>query len=177
MTKQVNMVHIVILAIVIAAILYFFFKEKKISLKPDGAEIDGGLSFATINTFGSTPDSTNFSLSEFHSKNGDKVPQAYYSNLSVLMEQLEVIRSHFDAPVTIISGYRSPEHNKSIGGASHSMHLVAKASDITVKGYTPKEVQSGIKYLMDNNLIIKGGLGIYNSFTHYDTGKYRSWKG
>ncbi len=38
-------------------------------------------------------------------------------------EILEPIRAHFDLPIRITSGYRSPEHNSDVGGVSHSQHV------------------------------------------------------
>ena len=94
------------------------------------------------------------------------------------MEQMEVIRAHFgNKPIKINSGYRSPAHNKKIGGASGSLHKSAKANDFTIKGVAPKDVQAGVKELMRTGKIEKGGLGYYNSFTHYDIGRDRSWRG
>jgi uncharacterized protein YcbK (DUF882 family) len=39
-------------------------------------------------------------------------------------------RPAFGAPVEIVSGYRSPEGNASIGGSPKSMHMVGRALDL-----------------------------------------------
>jgi len=44
-----------------------------------------------------------------------------YVNLCA--EILEPIREQFETPLTITSGYRSPDHNKEIGGAKGSQHM------------------------------------------------------
>ncbi|MCB7128532.1 MAG: hypothetical protein J3T61_03205 [Candidatus Brocadiales bacterium] len=36
---------------------------------------------------------------------------------------MEPIREHFGLPITITSGYRSPEHNKEVGGSKTSEHV------------------------------------------------------
>jgi uncharacterized protein YcbK (DUF882 family) len=36
---------------------------------------------------------------------------------------LEEIRTHFDRPIHILSGYRCPAHNKAVGGAPDSQHM------------------------------------------------------
>lgn len=47
---------------------------------------------------------------------------------------LEIVRVHFDRPIHISSGYRSPALNAAIGGASSSQHCLGEAADITVPG-------------------------------------------
>lgn len=122
-------------------------------------------------------ETTHFKLSEFHSHDGVEVPKKYRGNIQILMNQLEVIRSYFNAPISINSGYRSPAHNAAIGGVAGSMHTLGMAADIVVKGYTPKQVQAGIDELIKQKKIVNGGVGRYRSFTHYDIGKSRTWNG
>ena len=50
------------------------------------------------------------------------------------MEKLVAIRDKLNLPMTITSGYRSKEHNESIGGANNSPHLHGKAVDIACYG-------------------------------------------
>ncbi len=111
---------------------------------------------------------TNFSLKEFACKDGNGVPLELLSNVQVLAEQLEVLRSELNAPISITSGYRTPAYNKKIGGAKYSEHCLAKAADIKVKGYTPKQVAETIERLIAEKKILQGGLGVYASWTHYD---------
>jgi uncharacterized protein YcbK (DUF882 family) len=47
-----------------------------------------------------------------------------------LLARLEALRSIRGKPITIVSGYRCPPHNKAIGGASNSQHMYAAAADI-----------------------------------------------
>jgi len=129
--------------------------------------------------FRATPPATaNFKMAEFNSKDGIPVPPMYYGNVQKVMEQLEVLRSYLNSgAITVSSGYRSPEHNENVGGKSKSMHLKGKAVDFTVKGYTPIQVRAALRYLIENGRILDGGIGEYNTFTHYDIGSPRSWKG
>ncbi|EFB70384.1 hypothetical protein PROVRUST_08483, partial [Providencia rustigianii DSM 4541] len=41
-------------------------------------------------------------------------------------------------PVYVVSGRRCAKHNKAVGGAEHSQHLLGTAGDIKVKDVTPK---------------------------------------
>ena len=120
------------------------------------------------------PSSKHFKIEEFHCNDGTPVPEEFYDNVQELMDNLEVIREHFGYPIKINSGYRTPDYNKKIGGAAKSQHLTASAADIRMN-VTPSKVQEGIKELMEEGKIKKGGLGIYANFTHYDIGKHRSW--
>jgi len=66
-------------------------------------------------------------------------------NLEKLCETLEKIRELVGMPITISSGYRSPELNKVIGGAKDSAHTKGLAADITTKSLTPKALALLIK--------------------------------
>lgn len=110
-----------------------------------------------------------FTLSEMASKDGADVVLVH----PCLIALLEVIRARFDKPILINSGYRSPEHNKAIGGSSASRHMYGLAADIRLPGIDPAEVAS----FADNELGA-GGVGIYSSFTHVDIfGVDRRWSG
>jgi zinc D-Ala-D-Ala carboxypeptidase len=58
---------------------------------------------------------------------------------------LQPIRSHFDAPVIISSGYRSAELCIAIGSKPTSQHAEGKAADIEVVGIDNKELAQWIK--------------------------------
>ena len=58
----------------------------------------------------------NFSLWEFRCRDGTDVPDEYMDNVRELAENLQVLRDKIGKPITVISGYRSPEYNKKIGG-------------------------------------------------------------
>ena len=60
---------------------------------------------------------------------------------SLCVAVLEPIRAHF-GPVSIHSGWRSPEANAAAHGASHSQHLSGQAADLHVAGHTIEEVAS-----------------------------------
>ena len=118
----------------------------------------------------------NFYLPEFASKDGAFFPDNVKSNLATLAEQLQVIRNHFGKPVTITSGYRSPSHNERIGGAKNSYHTRGMAADIKIKDIAPYVVAKQIEMLIDAGKIKQGGIGIYDSWIHYDfRGKKIRW--
>lgn len=112
---------------------------------------------------------TNFSKSEFESKDGATMPLEVLQNIQVLAEQLQVIRDEIGKPISITSGWRSANHNARIGGAKHSYHVKGMAADIQVAGMHPMDVKKVILRLMNEGKILKGGLKAYKSWTHVDT--------
>lgn len=110
-----------------------------------------------------------FNLIEFACKDGTPVPQELYANVKELAKNLQVLRDHIKEPVYISgSGYRTPSHNKKVGGAKLSQHLQAKAADISVKSKTPKQLAIVIEKLIAEGKMKQGGIGIYPGFVHYD---------
>ena len=113
--------------------------------------------------------STNFKVKEFACHDGSD-PIFIDSELVTVLQK---IRTHFGKPVTITSAYRTPPHNSREGGTTYSQHLYGKAADIKITGVTPKKVADYAETLLD-----KGGIGIYNTFTHIDVRSVKSrWQG
>jgi len=111
----------------------------------------------------------NFSLSEFDCKDGTKVPTQFIPNVQKLANNLQVLRDYLGVPVRITgSGYRTPSHNKKVGGAKNSQHLPAKAADINADGFTPVQLAKVIEKLIAEGKMTEGGIGIYKGFVHYD---------
>lgn len=110
----------------------------------------------------------NFTLDGDLNKKKFELTDEVRENLFELATNLEVLRAHFNVPVTLTNAYRSPEHNAAVGGSKNSQHLLGKAADIKMKGISPDEVADAIDFLIDMGLMKEGGLGRYNTFTHYD---------
>ena len=120
----------------------------------------------------------NFKLSELEFS--DPVPAEKIANASELLQNLQIIRDHFQRPILIISGYRSPERNAAVGGADKSQHLEAKAADIKIAGVPTEEIYNRIDKLISQGKIKQGGLGKYikSGFVHYDVrGTKARWEG
>ena len=114
----------------------------------------------------------NFSLWEFKCRDGTNVPPECMDNVRVLVQNLQVLRDVVGKPIRVISGYRSKKYNTRIGGARRSQHMTAKAADIKISGMKPVEVKELITRLIKEGKMHKGGIGLYKTFTHYDT---RGW--
>lgn len=109
-----------------------------------------------------------FSVEEFNCKCGCVMPANVLANVKELAEELQVIRHIVESPMTINSAYRCTSHNKAVGGARRSQHLLGTASDLVVSGKSPSALHELISSLIDDEVIHEGGLGKYNTFTHYD---------
>ena len=110
----------------------------------------------------------NFTLAEFNSKDGAEMPAEVLENVIKLACNIQVIRDKIGCPLHINSAYRSPNHNKAIGGVKNSKHLLGKASDLTSRNHTPTQLYDVIESLIKEGKISEGGLGLYKSFVHYD---------
>ena len=62
---------------------------------------------------------------------------------------LEPVRNHFDKPITITSGYRSPELCKAIGSSVTSQHTKGESVDFEILGIANKEVSDWIVNHLD----------------------------
>jgi hypothetical protein len=95
--------------------------------------------------------SANFSLAELTKTNVrqfDNTPSMQViDNLQVLVDNvLQPLRNKF-GPVTVTSGYRSPDVNKAIGGSATSDHCFGFAADFEVAGVDNKELA---RWVADN---------------------------
>ncbi|KAF1086291.1 Zinc D-Ala-D-Ala carboxypeptidase precursor [Sporotomaculum syntrophicum] len=91
-----------------------------------------------------------------------------------LVHLLEQLREQLgNKPVVVSSAYRCAAHNRAVGGARQSQHLLGNAADIAVTGVAPREVAAAAEK------ISFAGVGRYAGFTHVDVrlgGKAR-WVG
>jgi len=129
---------------------------------------------------------TNFNISEFRCKDGTDVPKEFEANIKRLAENLQKIRDRFveeighDISINIVSGYRTEAHNKKVGGALKSNHLIGIAADITLKD---KRYLESLYLLISEMIGLKditaGGITFYKAknFIHYDIrGSKITWK-
>jgi len=116
----------------------------------------------------------NFSKSEFECKCGCSMPEPVFHNIQKLANQLQMVRNFVETPITLTNAYRCPEHNAAIGSKPTSQHILGKAADIKIKKKSPEQVQIIIEAMIDHGQILQGGLGLYNTFVHYDIRKTRA---
>lgn len=110
----------------------------------------------------------NFTRREFKSKDGAQMPEDVLCNIKELASNLQVLRDFLSEPIRINSAYRSPAHNKAIGGVKNSQHILGRAADIKVKDIETKDLYLIIESLIIDGKMKDGGLGLYDTFVHYD---------
>lgn len=88
------------------------------------------------------------------------VPQELLANgYALCAALLEPIRCHYDRPLIMHSGYRSPALNEAIGGSKFSQHKAFQAADMHVSGIPLEDVfqwvwhESGLRW---GQLILEG---------------------
>ena len=87
------------------------------------------------------------------------------------MDKLQTLRNQLGKPLIVRSGYRSPSHNKAVGGAKASKHMDGIAFDIAMSNHNPAafaEAARAVGFL---------GFGTYprSGFMHIDLGPARTW--
>ena len=90
--------------------------------------------------------SKNFTLEEFEVSatarmNGidNHVPQFAVPRLRTLCEKvLQPVRDHFGVPIIITSGYRCPDLNDAVKGATSSQHMKGEAADFKIRAQNIK---------------------------------------
>ncbi|MEN3793972.1 D-Ala-D-Ala carboxypeptidase family metallohydrolase [Fulvimarina sp. MAC3] len=89
-----------------------------------------------------------------------------------LVGMIRAIEQRFGQRVVVTSGYRSPEHNRRVRGATRSQHMACKAADIIIPNTNSKAVAAFVKSLPG-----RGGVGTYchTQAIHIDTGPKREW--
>ena len=110
----------------------------------------------------------NFSKSEFECKDGSEMPLDVFKNVRELSVELQIIRDKIGVSLNLTNAYRSLKHNRSIGSKDTSQHVKGKAADLQVKGMTPRRLYTIIEDLILKGEVKEGGLGLYNTFVHYD---------
>lgn len=106
--------------------------------------------------------SPNFTLSEFvKSPTADRLgidntpsPEIIYRLVLIAVNVLEPVRTHYNRPVVINSGYRCPELNRAIGSKDTSQHISAHAVDFEVPGTDNRELAIWCRDNLDYDQII-----------------------
>src|SRR5262245_13244853 len=115
-----------------------------------------------------------FAVSEFAQKSRQGISSQPYpaewinERLRPLCDALEALRTILERPIKVISGFRSEEYNKAIGGARLSQHVQGRAADIVIPGVDAQVVHDMALDLYKAGRLNIGGLGDYPGFTHVD---------
>jgi hypothetical protein len=87
------------------------------------------------------------------------------------LDKLQALRDRLGKPLIVRSAYRSPAHNRAVGGAPRSKHMDGTAFDIAMANHDPvafKAAARAVGFL---------GFGYYprSGFMHIDLGPARQW--
>jgi len=87
------------------------------------------------------------------------------------LDKLQALRKKLGVPLIVHSAYRSPEYNRRVGGAKHSMHLQGAAFDISMANHDPESFETAARAVGFT------GFGFYprQNFMHIDIGRARHW--
>ena len=87
------------------------------------------------------------------------------------LDKLQELRDRLGKPLIVRSAYRSPEHNKAVGGAKASKHMEGTAFDIAMANHDPVAFEAAAR------TVGFLGFGYYprSGFMHIDLGPARSW--
>ena len=87
------------------------------------------------------------------------------------LDRLQALRDRLDKPLIVRSAYRSPEHNRAVGGAKRSKHMDGTAFDIAMANHDPVAFEAAAREV---GFL---GFGYYprSGFMHVDLGPARSW--
>lgn len=80
------------------------------------------------------------------------------------LDKLQTLRNRLGVPMHINSAYRSPAHNKAVGGKPDSQHLLGIAFDIALTPILDREALTEAAVAVGFH-----GIGQYNNFCHIDT--------
>jgi zinc D-Ala-D-Ala carboxypeptidase len=87
------------------------------------------------------------------------------------LDKLQALRDRLGKPLIVRSAYRSPEHNRAVGGAPRSKHLDGAAFDIAMGNHDP------VAFEAEARAVGFLGFGFYprSGFMHIDLGPARQW--
>ena len=87
------------------------------------------------------------------------------------LDKLQALRDRLAKPLIVRSAYRSPAHNRAVGGAARSKHLDGTAFDIAMSNHDPAAFEAAAREV---GFL---GFGFYprSGFIHIDLGPARTW--
>lgn len=109
-----------------------------------------------------------FDSKEFASRDGAPSPYGPMNVKQELVDFLNQLRLRFGKALVVTSGYRSPEHNKAVGGVANSYHTKGLAADVA-----PMDAKDLNKlWQLADSMNVTGGVGRYDTFVHVDRRGY-----
>lgn len=146
----------------------------------------------------SLPDGRYFKAVEFRCRDAARTPypEHWLDRWLLIRDLCDAVRDLWGAPLRVVSGYRTPEHNMDLmaadegkgshGVVSSSQHIIGNAADLAPA--SPNDVPQLTRVILaaheTGKLPALGGLGDYpqSGWCHVDTykpadGHLRRWRG
>ena len=73
------------------------------------------------------------------------------------LDKLQALRDRLGKPLIVRSAYRSPEHNRAVGGATRSKHMDGAAFDIAMTNHDPAAFEAAAREVLADSRTMKGG--------------------
>jgi len=87
------------------------------------------------------------------------------------LDKLQALRDRLGKPLIVRSAYRSPEHNRAVGGATRSKHMDGAAFDIAMSNHDPVAFEAAARAVG----FLWFGFYPRSGFMHVDLGPARQW--
>ena len=87
------------------------------------------------------------------------------------LDKLQALRDRLGKPLIVRSAYRSPEHNRAVGGAARSKHMDGTAFDIAMANHDPAAFEAAARAVG----FLAFGFYPRSGFIHIDLGPARVW--
>jgi hypothetical protein len=94
-------------------------------------------------------------------------PPELWKNIIPVAQAADEAREIFGSPIRILSGYRSPEYNRAVGGARYSRHMQFDALDLAPMNGHVATLHTILRRLRARGAFT-GGIGRYAGFIHID---------
>ena len=80
------------------------------------------------------------------------------------VKAIQLLRDKFGRLI-VNSGYRCPNHNRAVGGADNSRHMICDAYDVDTVGWSDKKKE---EFVIEAEAVGFNGIGIASNFIHID---------
>ena len=115
---------------------------------------------------GATKLRANFTVEELaNTKATDSVKLILNAEVMEFLDMIQEFRKWFNKSMTVSSFYRTASFNKSCGGSSNSLHLLALAMDWYIQGHTEQQ-RSNVKNKWEQICKAHGKIGGINYYTN-----------
>src|SRR5574343_1126050 len=103
-------------------------------------------------------------MANYFTRDEFKCPHCGENNISdEFIDRLDEVRHAYGKPMVVLSGYRCPAHNASVGGVDGSAHTEGIAADIACS--FARDRLALVESAINNGF---GRIGIAKSFIHLD---------